>query len=252
VARYVPDEPADAARRLARVADLTGAVFAERVHEELLVSLLDTTLELFDAAAASVAVLDDADEALVYEAAVGAGADEIIGTRLPLDRGIAGWVLVSGQAAAIGDVADDPRFARDVAERSGYVPTSILAAPLETDRRPLGVLQVLDAHGGGAASADDLALLALVARQARLAVEGSRVVADLGQVLLDALASADDGDLAGALREIERSSVEPRRELAAVAAMFAELDARGDREAEAARSLVERFLAYVRARDALR
>src|SRR5256885_13308964 len=35
-------------------------------------------------------------------------------------------------------------FARDVAERTGYVPKGLMAVPLLHDERALGVLQVLD------------------------------------------------------------------------------------------------------------
>ena len=51
-------------------------------------------------------------------------------------RGLAGYVAVSGQALAIDEPASDPRFARDVAERTGYVPQTLLLVP---DRRPDGI-----------------------------------------------------------------------------------------------------------------
>lgn len=218
----------------------------------MLESVVTTAVDLFDAAAASVAVLDDSAQELVYEAAAGEGARAILGVRLPLGVGIAGWALASGQVEAVSDVADDPRFAREVAERTGYVPDSVLVAPLETERRPLGVLQVLDAHGGGPASADDLQLLSFLASQAAFALENAERFTELARVLLDALADASDGDLAATLRELAREAPEPRREIALIAAAVAELDSLGEREAEVAMTLVEDFLAYVRARDASR
>ena len=52
--------------------------------------------------------------------------------------------LVLGALARMSDVAADPRFAATVAQATGYVPRSILAMPLETSRRVLGVIEVLD------------------------------------------------------------------------------------------------------------
>ena len=72
--------------------------------------------DLFGAAAASCALVEDAGDRLTFVAASGAGADRILGVQLPVGRGIAGWVAMTDQAIAVRDVASDTRFARDVAE----------------------------------------------------------------------------------------------------------------------------------------
>lgn len=108
---------------------------------------------LFGAAACSVALVDEAGDHLVYTAASGEGSEAIVGVVLPVGRGIAGWSAMSGQSIAVADVRTDPRFARDVAEATSYVPSSLMAAPLfHPDGEVLGVLSVLDAtvdHPGG-------------------------------------------------------------------------------------------------------
>ena len=109
---------------------LTGAVTAIR--------------ELFSAAATSFARTTEDGEHLVFVAADGAGADRIVGVELPVGRGIAGFAAMSGQSIAVADVQRDPRFARDVAESTEYVPRTILAAPVFADGDVAGVLSVLD------------------------------------------------------------------------------------------------------------
>ncbi|MFM7064650.1 MAG: GAF domain-containing protein [Actinomycetes bacterium] len=109
---------------------------------EPLVDLCWSLRERLGAAACSVAVLDDA--ALRYLAADGEGAAEIVGTRLDGGRGVAGFVVAAAQSVYLDEVAADPRFARDVAESTGYVPTGILAVPVVGDEGILGVLTVLD------------------------------------------------------------------------------------------------------------
>jgi signal transduction protein with GAF and PtsI domain len=100
---------------------------------------------LFDSAACSISLVDDEGAELVFVAADGAGAAEIVGQTVPVGRGIAGWAAMSGQPIAVSDVQSDPRFARDVAESTAYVPRAILAAPLMGgDGDVLGVLSVLD------------------------------------------------------------------------------------------------------------
>ncbi len=157
---------------------------------EEITRVVTATRQLLGAAACSCALVDDAGERLRFVAADGAGADAIVGVALPADRGIAGWVAMTGEPIAVGAVQDDARFARDVAESTDYVPETILAAPLlARDGTLHGVLEVLDPAGGGAetvvgeqrGTAAALSLLTIVAVQLATAVEwGRATTADRG------------------------------------------------------------------------
>lgn len=106
---------------------------------------VEATRALFNAAACSIALVDDDGTTLRFVASDGAGADEIVGVTIPVSRGVAGWAAMSGQPIAVRDVQADARFARDVAESTHYVPTAIHAAPmLDAEGEILGVLSVLD------------------------------------------------------------------------------------------------------------
>jgi GAF domain-containing protein len=133
--------------------------------DRLLQSVVSTARAAFKSAACSVAELDPAGASLVFRAADGAGAAEIVGVSIPVARGIAGWAVVSGQAIAVSDVARDERFDADTAESTGYVPTVILAAPVIFDGDAIGVIEVLDPRLEA-----DLDLLGRFAEQAALAL----------------------------------------------------------------------------------
>jgi signal transduction protein with GAF and PtsI domain len=106
---------------------------------------VEATRSLFGAAACSIALVDDDGETLEFVASDGEGAAEIVGVSIPVSRGIAGWAAMSGQPIAVRDVQADPRFARDVAESTHYVPNAIYAAPiLDAHGEVLGVASVLD------------------------------------------------------------------------------------------------------------
>jgi signal transduction protein with GAF and PtsI domain len=101
--------------------------------------------ELFDAAACSCALAAEDGSVLTFVAADGAGAAEVIGVELPVGRGLVGWAAMSGQPVAVRDVQSDARFARDVAESTGYVPNAVFAAPFFDDAgEVVGVLEILD------------------------------------------------------------------------------------------------------------
>ena len=140
-------------------------------HGALLESIVTVARAIFGARAASIMLHDRAAGELVFRAVSGEGAGSLVGTRFPANRGIAGWVLSSGQPLVLEDVGADPRFARDVAERTGYTPRGLMAVPLFTQERTLGVLQVLDRPQRAQFSLREIELLGLFAEQGALALE---------------------------------------------------------------------------------
>src|SRR5215218_7106338 len=148
-----------------------GVLAAEEGHRELLQSIVEVARAIFSARASSIFLLDvDADE-LVFEAVAGEGSSDLIGRRLPSSTGIAGWVLVTRQPLVLEDVERDPRFAKNVAERTGYVPKRLMSVPLLHEERALGVLQVLDRDEELAFSLAEMELLGLFASQAAVALD---------------------------------------------------------------------------------
>jgi GAF domain-containing protein len=242
----MPDRPERLLEQVAALAADLGPALAPVGQTELLRSITAAARELFAAAACSLALLDEAQETLTFHVASGAGAQEVVGQRVPVDRGIAGWVVSSGQPVAVADVARDPRFAADVAESTGYVPRSVLAMPLQTEREVLGVIELLDQRADAPAGRRDMELLGLFAGQAALAIEASRTFSDLGRALFRAVgqAAAGDRDLAWALDDLARHAPGPDPGLAELAAAFARLGQAGPAERAAATRLVGEFLAY--------
>ena len=195
---------------------------------DLLRSLTETARRLFGASACSLALLSEDEAELVYTTAAGEGAEDVTGMRMPASQGIAGWVVQSGQPIAVSDVASDPRFSQDMAELTGYVPQSILAVPVQTPQRMLGVISLLDRDAGRAGAQQDMELLSLFADQAALALASIDTFTALGRVLLEALAQAASGDdLVQALRSTAGGLAGPDPDLAALAAAFASLARRG-------------------------
>ena len=79
-----------------------------------------TAMQSLRARAGSLYLVDGQE--LVFESALGSHAADLAGRRIPADRGIAGWVAATGQAIAVADVQQDPRWARDIAQDIGYAP----------------------------------------------------------------------------------------------------------------------------------
>jgi GAF domain-containing protein len=159
-----------------RLQSSVAAILAqEATHAELLGSIVEAARAIFDARAASIFLLDEENDELVFEAISGEGSDTLVGQRFPSSRGIAGFVLVTRQPLVLDDVSQDPRFARDVAESTGYVPRSLSAVPLLNGDRVLGVLEVLDRPSRPDSALRELELLGIFATQAAAALNLLRV-----------------------------------------------------------------------------
>jgi GAF domain-containing protein len=154
-----------------RAAVAAGVLGSEEGHVALLHSVVDVARAIFKARASSIFLLDEDTDELVFEAISGEGSEQLVGTRFPSSKGIAGWVLVTRQPLVLEDVTGDPRFAREFAEQTGYVPKGLMAAPLLHGERSLGVLEVLDRPESSKFTLAESDLLGLFANQAALALD---------------------------------------------------------------------------------
>lgn len=182
------------------------------VESRLLQSIVDATARLFHAEAASIALFEPDPDRLEFRVAAGEKGAGAVGLTVPPTQGIVGYVYSTGQALALSDVAGDPRFNRDAAEQTGYIPRSIAAAPLLDEHGTVGVLQVLDKRGSETFSLRDMELLGVFAGQATVAIAAARVQRDSVRLLRSVLREVGGDEMSdGAVDEL-------------VAAVTAELD----------------------------
>jgi GAF domain-containing protein len=187
-----------------RAAVAAGVLGSEEGYRALLQSIVEVARAIFKAKASSIFLLDEVADELVFEAVAGEGSDALIGKRFPSSTGIAGFVLVSRQPLVIEDVVADPRFAREAAEGTGFVPKGLMAVPLLHEERALGVLEVLDRPRDSKFSLAEMELLGLFANQAAIALD----LLQRARRAQDALAG--DGEL-GVVARVA-AALEERRE----------------------------------------
>ncbi len=163
--------------RLVQALAAAGQVTLPGSAEALLSSIVEAAARIFGAAAASILLVNEDEGVLEFKVAHGAANRDLVGTRIPLDQGIAGYVAMTGQPIAISNVEQDARFNRDFAKSTGYVPRSILATPLLAGERVLGVMEVLDKIDAPSFGMQDMELLGLFAHQAALAIDKAQGIA---------------------------------------------------------------------------
>jgi GAF domain-containing protein len=162
--------------------------------DAVLRSVVEAAVALFEAEAASIALYEPARNLLVFRVAAGEQGQGVVGLEIAPDRGLVGYVFSSGQALAIADVQADPRFGRNFAEQTQYVPRSIVAVPLLDERGTLGVLEVLDKRSEASFSLRDIELAGVFARQATVAIRASRVERDAATLLRSVIGALTGGE----------------------------------------------------------
>ena len=194
-----------------RAAVAAGALGSEENYRELLQAIVEVARAIFGARASSVFLHDESTDELVFEAVAGEGVDELIGQRFPSSTGVAGWVLVTRQPLVIDELEQDPRFAREAAESTGFVPKGLMAVPLLHEERALGVLEVLDRPQQAAFSLKEMELLGLFANEAAIALDLLQRAREARAVLEE-----QDGQAAALARLAERlAEAEPEQREAA-------------------------------------
>ena len=232
---------------LAQVAADLGPAIEPPGYRDLLEWIAKTAGEVTGAAAASIAVLDPYEEKLEFLAASGPASEQVVGLEMDAGKGIAGWAIASGQSITISDAPSDPRFAADVAAKTGYTPRSVFAIPLESDAGMMGVMEILDAEEGREEAHNESRLVSSLAYQAAIAIETTKLFGDLGRVLFRSAANAageGDGDLKAALERTAERSRGATKDLAEMLEIFYEVGRLGPRERSAATELLYTFLQY--------
>ncbi len=236
-----------------RLASLVGAVAGPGSSSDLLQLIVATATHVIGARRGSLFLVDEAHKDLEFEVALGEPIEHLRHLRLPLGRGIAGMVALTGQAMAISDVASDPRHASEIAQLTGYMPNAIVCVPLAYGDRIIGVIELMDKLDSTPFSASDIATLMLFGSQAAITIDQSRTRRDVAALLTEAIAgpaSDESRELRDQLRVLlsglEQDSRHARAlELAREVQTIADS---GELEAAACLAILRGFADYLRRR----
>ena len=230
-------------------------IAATPAADRLLERLVRTAVAVIPCPVGSLLLIDHAAGVLTFAVAVGQTAPAVADLTVPLGRGIAGLVAVSGQPLAIANARQDPRHARDIAAQTGYLPSTILAVPVVVDGSVVGVLELLDRQGGATFSLADMELAGHFAALCAIALEQRR--AETLQADLIGRALATLGGLPDAARRTLATQAEgmttrvmadpATRRVRELAAQVATIAARGEAEQQSCAGILAAFAGYLAA-----
>ena len=120
----------------------------------------------------TVFLLDKEKDELWSKVALGLDSQEI---RFPADKGLAGYVVKTGEPLNIPDAYNDPRFNPDVDKETGYKTKTILCLPIKNNNKEIiGAFQVLNKKGGEFTKGDE-DLLVAIGGSASIALENAQL-----------------------------------------------------------------------------
>lgn len=104
--------------------------------------------------------------------ALGMNSEEI---RFPADKGLAGYVVKTGETVNIADAYNDERFNKDVDSKTGYKTKTVLCMPIKNNNKEImGAFQVLNKLDGVFTKGDE-DLLDAIGGSASIALENAQL-----------------------------------------------------------------------------
>ena len=135
---------------------------------------MEATVSMVQGEAGSVMLLDEETGELVFAAAAGPAGEKLIGAHLPAGAGLAGRALREGRSLLVDDTQIDQRFYPGIDHVTGLTTRRLLATPLRSHGKIIGVMEVINKRSGPFTEGD-VRVLELLASTAAAAIDNARL-----------------------------------------------------------------------------
>jgi len=142
--------------------------------DEVLRRALALALDVVNAEAGAISVLDESKDELVFRVQQGWRVNDFVaqGVRIPIDQGLSGLAVTSGETVVTGDVSRDPRLVVPEFRDEGV--QAMALAPMRARGRVLGVLSAMN-YTPRDFSAEEVMAISAIADQIGVALENARL-----------------------------------------------------------------------------
>lgn len=193
---------------------------------------------------ASVIVRDGDEGDMKFLTAIGKVAHQLTGLKIPSGKGIAGFVLSSGQSVVIADAGQEKSFYAEVDKHTGYSTQTILATPLRYNDEVIGVLEYVNRYGEPPYEAftpdemDKAALFADAIASLVNAYESAKIFRELNEKFMQA--GEDESEFREVRDWVQKiRTTQEHREMIDLAILVREIASRGESERTLCREILE-------------
>jgi len=129
------------ARVMTALAEGAAAMNASLRMEDVYQRILIQTMQALQVEAVALGMLEG--EHIIYRAAAGQNAGNILGRKIPLGDGIAGMAALEGRGVVVSDVSQDKNYGE--ADKFGGIETrAIIVAPIQSQGRVIGIIEAIN------------------------------------------------------------------------------------------------------------
>jgi len=132
------------ARVMTALAESAAVITATVKLDDVLQRILEQTSQALRVEIVSLALIDQRANELVFRASTGSKSHNVVGIRLKMGQGIAGWVAREGRGVVVPDTSKDPRFYDGVDRLLDFKTRAIACAPIRSRGNVIGVLEALN------------------------------------------------------------------------------------------------------------
>ncbi|CUS97273.1 cyclic nucleotide-binding domain-containing protein [Candidatus Chrysopegis kryptomonas] len=169
-------EMTEQVNKLNYLIEITKRVNSTIQLDELLKIILEIALEITNADRGTVYLVDELTGEIWSKVLQG---DELTEIRLPLGKGIAGYVAQTGETINLIDAYQDPRFNPEVDRKTGYRTKTMLCHPIkDKNNKVVGVFQLINKKDGIFTKKDEEMLDAL-SIHASIAIQNAKMAQEL-------------------------------------------------------------------------
>jgi K+-sensing histidine kinase KdpD len=143
---------------------------------KLLGLILNSATQSIEADRGTLYLVDDVKKELWSKVLQGTDMVEI---RLPIGKGLAGFVAETGETILIPDAYADPRFNPEIDKRTGYRTRNMICMPMKNkDGKIIGVFQLLNKNQGSF-DTDDVSFIDALSAHASVAIENAHMAQEM-------------------------------------------------------------------------
>ncbi|HZD57672.1 MAG TPA: GAF domain-containing protein [Anaerolineales bacterium] len=132
------------AQVMTAVAESATFITASLQLDEVLQRILEQISQALRTEVVSLALIDPQEGILEFKASTGGIGQSVVGMRLKIGQGVAGWVAKEGRGAIVPEAHEDPRFYPEIDKLTGFETRAIACAPIRSRGNIIGVLEALN------------------------------------------------------------------------------------------------------------
>ncbi len=183
------DDVIQESKKLSVLIEMSRSLNSITDFDLLLHRIIELAADALNSERATLFIVDKKRKELWSRTGIGIEKQDI---RFPMDRGIAGEVVLSGEAQIIDDPYQHPKFNKDVDIKTGFKTRNILCLPMKNlNAEVIGVFQILNKKEGGF-SKEDQFFLSSMAANTGIAIENALLHDELRKQLDEIKRAYDD------------------------------------------------------------